>query len=180
MDRYFVASKTIDLPFKVPNEEFSLKTRKQVQNFIINYKIEKREPAFFFHCGTFRTRKKSLFRTAWRQNCTWDLQQSLTRRNASTPRTMQLDFIFLQDQRNAELVEAPAMPEDDVDVSARKSLLEIDPLDPLDLEGSLLCSTKALEITVMSTAIVDREKFFRSEAPLSDHFGLRTEIELSG
>lgn len=114
------------------------------------------------------------------QNCTWDLQQSLTRRNASTPRTMQLDFIFLQDQRNAELVEAPAMPEDDVDVSARKSLLEIDPLDPLDLEGSLLCSTKALEITVMSTAIVDREKFFRSEAPLSDHFGLRTEIELSG
>lgn len=109
------------------------------------------------------------------QNCTWDLQQSLTRRNASTPRTMQLDFIFLQDQRNAELLEAPAMLEDDV--SARKSLLEI---DPLDLEGSLLCSTKALEVTVLSTAIVDREKFFRSEAPLSDHFGLRTEIELSG
>ena len=48
MDRYFVASKTIDLPFKVPNEEFSLKTRKQVQNFIMNYKIGKREPAFFF------------------------------------------------------------------------------------------------------------------------------------
>ena len=92
---------------------------------------------------------------------------------------MQLDFIFLQDQRKAELVEAPAMPEDD-DVNARKSLLEMDPLDPLDLEGSLLCSTKALEITVLSTAIVDREKFFRSEAPLSDHFGLRTEIELSG
>lgn len=41
MDRYFVASKTIDLPFKVSNEEFSLKTRKQVQKIIMNCKIGK-------------------------------------------------------------------------------------------------------------------------------------------
>lgn len=161
------------------NEEFNLRARKQFQKFvtiITNYNIGKREPVFI-HSGMFRTRKNRFLRTAWpRQNCTWDLQQSMTRRNASTPRTMQLDFIFLQDQRNADLVEASAVPEDDV--SARKSLLQ--EMDPLDLEGSLLCSTKALEITVLSTAIVDREKFFRSAAPLSDHFGLRTEIELSG
>ncbi|CAJ1368113.1 unnamed protein product, partial [Effrenium voratum] len=30
------------------------------------------------------------------QHCTWDLQQPLTRRNPGTPRTMQLDFIFLR------------------------------------------------------------------------------------
>eukprot|EP00438_Fugacium_kawagutii_P027432 Skav208083 [mRNA] locus=scaffold1681:43751:52849:- [translate_table: standard] len=107
------------------------------------------------------------------QNCTWDQDQCLTRKTASTPRTMQLDFFFLQDQLSAEASSSIA-GEDDA-TAARRSLLH----DHEEVK-SFLRSAKALEITVLSTAIVDQEKFFSSEVPLSDHYGLRTEIELSG
>lgn len=81
---------------------------------------------------------------------------------------MQLDFFFLQDQLTAE---ATKPWEDDVGRSLLHDHQEV---------TTFLRSAKALEMTVLSTAIVDQEKFFSSEVPLSDHYGLRTEIELSG
>jgi len=101
------------------------------------------------------------------QNCTWDLQQCLTRRNSTTPRSMQLDFIFLHQSG----ISTSTVRDDN---TASKTFLA--DCHDCDLETSLLGSTKALEMTVLSTAIVDREKFFGS-SPLSDHYGLLTEIQ---
>lgn len=80
---------------------------------------------------------------------------------------MQLDFFFLH---QSEISTSTVRD----DTTASKTLLA--DCDDCDLETSLLGSTKALEMTVLSTAIVDREKFFRS-SPLSDHYGLLTEIQ---
>lgn len=105
-----------------------------------------------------------------RQNCTWDLQQCLTRRNSTTPRSMQLDFIFLHQSD----ISTSTVRDDNTATKTSKTLFA--ECDDCDLETSLLGSTKALEMTVLSTAIVDREKFFGS-SPLSDHYGLLTEIQ---
>lgn len=114
-------------------------------------------PSFGFTCasgpGEWRVR----------QNCTWDLQQSLTRRNSNTPRSMQLDFIFLQNQRDGDF------PEPDKGLSTRL-------LDEIDSDIEANCS-RTLEMKVLSTAVVDPEKFLT--APLSDHYGLLSQVELA-
>jgi len=77
---------------------------------------------------------------------TWDLSQALTRKNDCTPRSMQLDFIFLQEQKQPHHQQEDHRP---------------------------------VRMEVLSTRIVDTSKFFKTGAPLSDHYGLASDIRLA-
>lgn len=107
---------------------------------------------------------------------TWDLNQSLTRQNACTPRSMQLDFIFLQRQR---LPRQPALfqkqhssEHPDHLHGKQKTPLTGGPL----MEEQREASPGMLNMEVLRTAMVNTSSFFISGAPLSDHYGLASEI----
>ncbi|CAJ1458444.1 unnamed protein product [Effrenium voratum] len=84
------------------------------------------------------------------QHCTWDLQQPLTRRNPGTPRTMQLDFIFLRSHDEVCPCE---------DASPRRRLLSKDS----EHDGG-----KRVEARVLGTAIVDQDPSLEAAAELME------------
>jgi len=75
---------------------------------------------------------------------TWDLRQALTRKNDGTPRSMQLDFIFLQEQ------------------------------GPIHAQDH-----RHMSMEVLSTTMVHTSQFFKAGAPLSDHYGLASDIRFA-
>eukprot|EP00930_Biecheleria_cincta_P099143 TRINITY_DN9078_c0_g1_i1.p1 TRINITY_DN9078_c0_g1~~TRINITY_DN9078_c0_g1_i1.p1 ORF type:complete len:434 (-),score=95.56 TRINITY_DN9078_c0_g1_i1:367-1668(-) len=105
--------------------------------------------------------------------CTWDLQQSLTRKTEDTPRSMQLDFVFVQQQQQQQqhrqqphAVRSPCTGEAE-HKKAPPSLLAAEALSQLPLQ-----------LEVRRTGVVHTQQFFATGAPLSDHYGLASEIHL--
>ncbi|CAE7216358.1 unnamed protein product [Symbiodinium sp. KB8] len=98
--------------------------------------------------------------------CTWDLNQALTRENAGTPRTMQLDFIF-------HVCPEARVPGASEDVCTSG-------LGGYGDHGSIeSCgSYDFLDLTALRTTIADQEKFFCEGDPLSDHYGLISEFQI--
>lgn len=87
------------------------------------------------------------------EHCTWDLEQPLTRVGDNNPRTMQLDFVFVQSQ-----LAAPATTTSE--------------------PGRLQSKSASSGLEVVGTELVNCKSFFVPGAPLSDHYGLASDIRL--
>lgn len=101
------------------------------------------------------------------EHCTWDLEQPLTREGCCNPRSMQLDFIFVQREWHSN--------------DCLSTDLCVSPSCPLLCGPKLVQQEKLVgfELRALRTDVFKTPHFFVPGEPLSDHYGLLCELRVA-